>query len=91
MKDEHGEVVLLIGRKVGGQPGAILSRKWITFLWLIANMRMTMQMVPSVPASIHAEAYMAMEDGLCHAIQDTDSLDALATMMPFAMFAVSHL
>jgi hypothetical protein len=91
MKDGHGEVVLLIRKKVGGQSRAMLSRNWITFLRLMANMRTTMQMVPSVPASINAKAYMAMEDGLCHAIQDIDSLDTLATMMPFAMFAVSHL
>jgi hypothetical protein len=64
--------VLLIGGKAGRRSGVILSRNWIILLRLMANMRMARQMVPSAPASINAEAYRAMEDGLCHAIQDID-------------------
>lgn len=54
------------------ESGAILSRNWITLLRLMVNMRMARQMVSSPLTSINAEAYMALEDRLCHTIRDID-------------------
>jgi hypothetical protein len=38
-------------------------------LRLTVSMRTARQMVLSVPASTNVEAYMTMEDGLCHTVQ----------------------